>query len=165
MVIAAALLGCGAHPPAMAKRTADKAALFGDPTLVPTREGEAARRELAQSGEVAAVLRATGWIEGLHVDVEHRGPRVDVVIAGRRTADAPDDLEAHIAEIVARVSGEGTALSLAIAEPITAPRPQPRLLPLGLAVFGLGACAALLADRTWRRRRRLKRRGGTRAPS
>lgn len=173
-----ALAACGASSPTPQRRPPDKAALFGDPTLVPTRQGEAARLELARSGEITAALRATGWIDDVRVDVEHpetevRAPSVvaHVVVAGRRNATSPVDLDDRVRAVVAGICAGDTAVTLALAEAPTAdeprerPRDLPRTLALGLALFGLGASLSLFADRAWRRRRRsITRRGGLRAP-
>jgi hypothetical protein len=150
-----ALLACNqpAVAPRPAARAPDKAELFGDPTLIPTREGEAARRELAGAGELTAVLRASGWLEQIHVDVEHGDP-IRVVVAGRRTAAAPASLVEPLDRVAAAVLGDEAELVLAIAEtPPAEPRAPARELPLLLAALGLGASVALLLDRSVRRRR------------
>ncbi len=150
--------GCSEPSPRPNERTApDKAALFGDPTLVPTRAGELARRELASAGELAAVLRANGWLEHPHVDVEHAEP-IRVVIAGTRSPAAPSELDAELRRITAAVlADDGVELVLAIAEPAApVPTERRRELPLFFAALGLGASISLLLDRSWRRRARVR---------
>ena len=148
---------CSEPAPPPQRAAPDKAALFGDASLVPSREGEAARRELAGAGEIAAVLRASGWIERVHVDVE-QGESVRVVIAGTRSATAPAELDAEIAAIVAGVLARDDAeIVLAIATPHEAPERPRRELPLALAALGLGASVALAIDRALRRRRSRRR--------
>lgn len=144
--------------------SADKSSLFADPTLVPTREGEAARREIAEAGEIALALRAAGWIEGIRVDVEHHDAAVHVLVAGRIATTVPVDLESRVRSVVTSVCGPAE-ITLALADPVASVAPRRRLdLPLGLALFGLGASLALVADRAWRRRVRASvrpRRAGT----
>jgi len=154
---------CGAAPSPTAPRAADKASLFGDPTLVPTRDGEAARRELAESGEITQAIRATDWIDDARVDVEREDGRARVLVVGRRTAIAPADLDAQVHTIARAVCGDAMELVLTLADAPPA-APMRRLdLPLGLALVGLGASLALLADRGWRRRSLARRRAGSRA--
>jgi hypothetical protein len=147
------------EPAAAPERAApDKAALFGDPSLVPSREGEAARRELASAGEIEAVLRASGWIDRVHVDVEHGEP-IRVVIAGTRGATTPAELDEEIAAVVAGVLARDDAeIVLAIATPSEPPAPPRREVPLAFAAVGLGASVALAIDRALRRRRSRRRR-------
>jgi hypothetical protein len=159
-LLAYAALGCGeASTTQPSPRIApDKAELFGDPTLVPTRDGEAARRELAAAGELAAVLRASGWIDEVHVDVEH-GAITRVVVGGRRSAAAPTELAPAVQAVAQGVLGDELELVLAIAEPVASEPPlRGRELPLLLAALGLGASVALVLDRTLRRRRAPRRR-------
>jgi hypothetical protein len=79
-------IGCvGCEPPARPRqdqRRTDKRSLFGDASLVPTREGERVRRELALAGElttslelmalrlvpVKTTISCTNWpVGGLHI--------------------------------------------------------------------------------------------------
>jgi hypothetical protein len=156
---------CGSPPTRAAPKVADKASLFADPTLVPTRDGEAARRELAESGEITQAIGATSWIEDTHVDVEREAGRTRVLVTGRRTAIAPADLDAHVHRIARAVCGDEMELVLTLADAAQPPpAPSRRLdLPLGLALVGLGASLAVLADRSWRRRLVARRRAGARA--
>jgi len=50
-------------------RVADKAALYGDPALVPTRAGERARQELALAAAVTAAVAARADVGALVVEV------------------------------------------------------------------------------------------------
>jgi len=124
---------CGAAPSPTAPRAADKASLFGDPTLVPTRDGEAARRELAESGEITQAIRATDWIDDARVDVEREDGRARVLVVGRRTAIAPADLDAQVHTIARAVCGDAMELVLTLADaPPAAPlnSPSPALPPV-----------------------------------
>jgi hypothetical protein len=91
-------VGCPAPQHAVAPRRAvDKQALFGDAGLVPTREGERVRRELALAGELHAALEQLG-LTGVHVDVELNDPPGVIVIARA-------DLEADIASLESTIIG------------------------------------------------------------
>jgi hypothetical protein len=164
-----ALVACSADaprraPPSAGRDAPDKAALFGDPVLVPTRDGEVARRELAAAGEIAAAIEATHWITDVHVDVEAKTAKrqvVRVVIAGRVPADRDEAvLRGDLASIVDGVLGRDDARTLVLAlghvpvEP--APRDRPALA-LVLAAMGFGASAGIAIDRALRRRRALAR--------
>lgn len=152
----------------------DKARLFGDPTLVPTREGERARLELAAAGEIAAAITAIDAVQELHVDVEIEDDGAQVIVAGRRTR-ADDDLDATVAAIAdAVLAAHGPVqLTLALAEfsttaaapdqPHDVTPPRSRTAALALAAMGLGASLAVFLDRLWWRRRRTSRRSRTRA--
>lgn len=52
------------------ERRPDKAELYGDAALVPTREGERARRELARAGEIERAVALLPEIRRVRVDVE-----------------------------------------------------------------------------------------------
>lgn len=158
------LLVVACQPPRPAAvRTTDKAALYGDPTLVPTREGEAARRELALAAELERVLAATGWIDRVRVDVEVQGDTTIVVVGGARSPRAPFDLEPQVTGATHALVGPRANVTMLLgdADPPSEPRLQ---LPLALALLGLGASVALSLDRLWRRRRRITPRRGSRAP-
>jgi type III secretory pathway lipoprotein EscJ len=73
----------------------DKRAMFASASLVPTREGERARRELAIAGELERALVELG-LGPAHVDVELREPAAVIVIAQR-----PADRSAAEAETAA----------------------------------------------------------------
>ncbi len=140
------------------RRPPNKYALFGDPTLVPTRAGERARAELAAEADVRAVLAAL--TESADWTVAVRWPTGDdpgaVVIAG--PAVVASDQVARIAEAVlgpwsrGQVVVETFASSPTPAEPTDAPA-----LPwlLAVALVGLGASAGIVHERVRRRRSRM----------
>ena len=82
----------------------DKDALFGDPGLVPTREGERARREIALAGEIHNAIVVLPEVARARVDVE-LGDGEDeptrVVVAAELRGDA--GLEPAFREAVGRV--------------------------------------------------------------
>ena len=153
------LVACSERVPAPRTAAApDKAELFGDAVLVPTRAGEAARRELAAAGEIAAAIEATRWIADVHVDVESH---TRVVVAGRVTADT-DEAALHddVAAIVDGVLGPDDARTLVLALgriPAEPPARERNVLALVLAAMGFGASAGIAIDRAMRRRRSLAR--------
>lgn len=152
------LVGCTERvPPRPSPPPPDKARLFGDPVLVPSRAGEAARRELAAAGEIAATIAAADLVQGVHVDVEADGR---VVVGGRLapTADE-DDVRDRIAAVVDGVLGPDDARTLVVAlgRIPAAPVREPPALLLVLAAMGLGASAGIAIDRALRRRRALQR--------
>lgn len=161
-VVPALVAACSAPadgPPQRRRSAPDKARLYGDPVLVPSRDGEAARRELALAGEITASLAAGETLDELHVDVElDRDGPARVVVGGRWRAGVAAD-RVPIAEIVAAIVGDEHTLVLAIAE-LPAPEPMRGPIPLGLvlAAVGLGASLGITLDRAARRRRRARTR-------
>lgn len=167
LALAAAALGCGepASPrrPGPQRRASDKAALFGDPSLVPTRDGERARREVALAQEIEAALGVLPSVARARVDVElaerPAAARVLAVVAGDPGADA-DALAARVRTVAHTVMGPQAAVEV-VAEPIPAPAPPaepPPRWPLLLGVLGLGFFGGTLIERI----RGLRRRGAAR---
>ncbi len=147
---------CGepANPDGPRRRApADKARLYGDPVLVPSRDGEAARRELALAGEITAVLEATDTLDRLYVDVEIDATAVRVVIGGQwRMGVATNGVP--IADLVAAIVGGEHKLVLAISDMPAKPDRPPLPLALALVAIGLGASIGITLDRVAQRRRR-----------
>jgi hypothetical protein len=77
----------------------DKAAVFGSAELVPTREGERVRRELAIAGSLEQALARLG-LGPAHVDVELREPVTVIVIATLPEPGEVERAEASVAELV-----------------------------------------------------------------
>ena len=145
LVVTAA--GCGPAPtPRPPRALEDKAALFADASLVPTREGERIRREVALAGELRALLESTGADASSRVSVRLRDgetPRVVAVLAGNGTVPADDDLEALVDGIV-------PGAELAVVRTPTKPRSRDRRglsLALTLAVLGLGISLGVSLER------------------
>lgn len=148
------LPACAEPTTAPALPQPDKARLYGDPGLVPTREGERVRRELALAGELRRVIEERHDVLGAQVDVElspaplSGPPRVLISAA---VAEKPDDseLEHYALEAAAAVIGptaETTVLwHLAPEGPPQGPGPLP--IPLALAVLGLGLSAGIALER------------------
>jgi len=163
LLAAVAGSGCAEDPPPprpLPTRAApDKAALFGDPSLVPTRDGERARRELGQAQEIAAALGVLPAVDDARVDVElgsasTEPTRVLVVVRGQ--ARAPRDALTEQARTIARqvVGAEASVEVLVELLPASpTPEPPPLRWPLALALLGLGFSGGVLIDRAARARR------------
>ncbi len=145
---------CEARPVAPPTSAATgKQAVFGSASLVPTREGERARRELARAGELEQALARLG-LEAVHVDVELREP-VAVIVIARLSADAdPREIEAMVAELTHAMIPELTFANLHLwLQPALVEAPsQPRrrrapLWSLLVTSIGLGLSLGVLAER------------------
>ena len=126
----------------------DKQAVFGSASLVPTREGERARRELATAGELEQALDRLG-LGPAHVDVELRDPTAVIVIARGSERD-----EATVIELTRALIPELEPANLhvwwqpTIAEtPAPAQDREPRSWALMLACLGLGVSVGIVAER------------------
>ncbi|HLT37527.1 MAG TPA: hypothetical protein VK034_14640 [Enhygromyxa sp.] len=93
------LIACEARPVARPSPAAiDKQAMFGSASLVPTREGERARRELAIAGELEQALDRLE-LGPAHVDVELREPAAVIVIARLPEHRSVEQAEAAVAKL------------------------------------------------------------------
>lgn len=159
-----ALGACGEPArPRAPERGADKARLFADPGLVPTREGERARRELALAGQIRGALETMHDVESVSVDVELAAttPRVLATISAR-TDDAArlSELEHYANEAATAVVGATAEVDVLLD---VAPAPEPTgpsapALPLAFALLGLGVSAGIAAER-YRNRSKSRGRG------
>jgi hypothetical protein len=151
------LLLCACEAPAArapSRPTPDKRALYGDPSLVPTRAGERAREELALAGSIEAAVRARAEVGALAVEV--RLPAGEdpgaVVIAGQVALAA--EAVVRITEGVAGPWSAGRVQVELGPAPTLADEPPSRVgWALALALIGLGAAAGVTLDR-WIARRR-----------
>ena len=160
------LAGCGApstaprRPP---KPAADKEALYGDPGLVPSREGERARRELATAGEIDGAVRILPGVDDVRVDVEHRPglPDAIAVVVRLTGGSSSEAVREQVVTIVAGVAGDDAAgdAEIVVAVPTREEAPGRPELPVGLALalLGFGASVGVTADRLLRRRLRRRR--------
>lgn len=147
-------------PSPRAAGTVDKRSLYGDPALMPTREGERRRTELALAGAIDRaldVLDVDDRTVNVELDPRTRDP-LRVLVVGQVRADAPPDRGEQVAEIVASVVGPlpapGPTITLARAQDPGAPQ---RALPwlVAVAFLGLGFNAGVVFDRGrrhWNRR-------------
>lgn len=139
---------------ALAAPGPDKAALYGDPALVPTRAGERAREELALAAAVAAAV-------GAHADghapvVEVRLPAGTdggaVVVAGA-LALAPDEVVRVAEAVVGPWSVGRVAVFVRAGAPARPAAPAGVDWRLAAALVGFGASAGIAVDRLRRRAR------------
>lgn len=160
------VLGCEApsapRRPGSTEAPADKAALFGDPSLVPTRQGEHARREVALAQEIERAIEVLPSVDEARVDVElppaAAQPRVLAVVRGTPHADQSSSTS-RIVTIAHTVIGSQAAVEVVMETSRAAPRvDEPSRWPLVLAVLGLGFFSGMLLERA----RRLRRPSGTR---
>jgi hypothetical protein len=155
---AIASLACGepSSPRPATATAADKRALYADPMLVPTREGERIRAEIALAGEIEQALRVFPELQGVRVHVESATAPMRVAVFGAAPTELVAQLRTRIDEVARAVAGDDivgvTTIAALDPEP---PAPEPRLhLVLALALLGLGASMGIAADRFARRRRR-----------
>jgi hypothetical protein len=159
---------CADEPvPRRSERALDKAALFGDPGLVPTREGEQARREAARAGEIRAAVELLSGVDAARVDVESGGDDTRVLVVVRLDdAQAQQEvIEAshRIIDTVLGSEGVHTVVEVSTPPPDATPEPTPRTVwPFALAVLGLGFSLGVTFDRARRLLRRRTRRRSTR---
>lgn len=157
-------------PQPRAGRLHDKAELYGDPGLVPSREGERARREIASANEIKAAIVLLHEVEAVRVNVEQDGEDARALLVIRLRSQRAQASTVSAAERIAKhVLGPGTtatvqieisAPGLATASPAT---PQPRRrpwVPLVIALVGLGFSLGVTFDRLRRQLRRAIRRRG-----
>lgn len=161
LLVAPAGCEAPAAPPRVgpARNVADKAALFGDASLVPTREGERARREVALAQEIELALTVLPSVARARVDVElpdrtaTADPRVLAVVQDAAGADG-NALPAHVRAIAHAVVGPAAAVEVVVEQsPAPPPPPEPLRWPLVLAVLGLGFFGGMLVERIRRMRR------------
>lgn len=163
---------CASDPdataPPLRSAAADKNRLFGDPGLVPTREGERARTELARAGEIERAIRILPGVEDVGVDVELGADATlqSAVVVIRTSSDTAERNQEAAQRIVRGVLGpEG----LAATEIVVKSPPAPETLgptgvptlPLALALLGLGVSAGITLERgrrLWIRRHGRRRR-------
>lgn len=146
------------RPTAAARQAStDKQALYGDPTLVPTREGERFRREIALAGEIEQALRLFPELDDVRVHAEV-GPETTRVAVFVRTHPQvmATQIRAQVDAVVTAVAGADVLRSTTItATPPQPSEPRPELgLAMALALLGFGASLGVTTDRLARRRRR-----------
>jgi hypothetical protein len=157
----AALLGlaaCGQPParPGPTRTRVAKGSVFGDAALVPTREGERARRELATAGQIERAIATLPIVAQVTTDVGTQASgdlRAVVVVALRRPADDAAHLRAIIDGLAASIAGGPVHVVIEPPPPTQPAAPVPWLLVLGL--LGLGVSLGVAAERLrgWPRRR------------
>ncbi len=173
LLVLACLAGCG-EPPSPRSRPqrgpSDKAALYGDAALLPTRAGERARAEVAVAEEVRVAIETLHPVDRARVavtfDAADQPASGSVVIRGRADADR-EALERAATGIARGIMGPLATLEVEVSLPTAAApeAPAPRRPLLLFAVLGLGFSAGLVFDRARRQlRRRVRPRGADAGP-
>ncbi len=177
LALLAVLFGAGCSDPAPPRRNAparvaDKAALYADPGLLPTREGERARAEVALAGEIEASVELLHAVEDARasVTIGDAGTAQDAVVVVRTLPNADrtalEDASVRIATSVLSLPKD--RVDVQVSQPATvttAPtsgRPSPLLL---FAILGLGISLGLSVDRLRPLLRRSVRRARVRRPT
>lgn len=152
-----ALLGACGDPPARRAppmaRPADKAAMYGDPALIPTRSGERARAEVALAEEIRVALETLHEVESARVSVrtlDGETPHSAALVLRGHPGSSSLGLRARATRIAASILGSTRAeltveVSVAQVEATQDDTP-PRPLIL-VAVLGLGFFLGLTFDR------------------
>lgn len=136
----------------------DKRSLYADAGLLPTREGERARSELALAGEIHAGLELIG-LGPAHVDVELRGSKPRAVVVARVDPDAElAELEDQVAELAAASVPDldRAAVHVWLHPRAESGEPRRERAPwaLALACLGLGLSLGVTLERARGRRAR-----------
>lgn len=141
----------------MPRRAVDKQSLYGDASLVPTREGERIRRELALAGELRHALEPLG-LTAVHVDVELREP-AGVIVAGRAEPGVEaSELEAAIVDFAHVLVPDASSVRVRLVaseSEVESPAPAPmglRVWAVALACLGLGVSLGMTIERLLARR-------------
>ena len=159
-----ALCACAepSSTPPRPDRRADKEAAYGDPTLLPTREGERVRMEVALAREIEQAIVLLPEVTRARVDVEqprrhHDGPTR--VLAVVETTTSADSLRSTIDAIARTIAGPDATIELVLASSPSEPSPPPSW-PLLLGILGLGLSLGISIERgralygSWSRRLR-----------
>lgn len=148
LLVAATTIGSACDAPQRPRPpTPDKRALFGDAALVPTREGERIRRELAAAGELESAIRLLA-VDDVHVDLDARDPSPRLTIVARAQPDAEiDGLRESIATL-ARAARPDIDATIVIDPGGGEQRRGRQLTPwIALALLGLGASLGISVER------------------
>lgn len=152
---AAQLLACDTEPRRAAPaRVANSQSLYGDPALVPTPEGERARRELALAGDLRALLPLDD--ARVVIRLPEDAPARVLVEATAAPETSTDALRSDIQRATASIVDPDAQLELLLHPARETPTRRPAtdpLLWLALVAFGLSAGVAI--DRRRRARDRL----------
>ena len=160
VLVALAAGGCADEPVHRRQptpRASDKAALYGDAALLPTRAGERARNEVALAEEIRAAIEALHTVERARVTVatdSGGAPRSAVVVVRAHTSTNADDLTASATRISrAALGSPELAVEVQVSAPVVDEAAEdvptdttPRALLL-FGVLGLGISLGLTFDR------------------
>lgn len=137
------------------RRASDKAALYGDAALLPTRSGERARAEVALAEEVRVAVETLHDVERARVTVTSEtvgAPSSAALVIRTRAESANTEVRAAATRIARATLGRDTELTVEVSAPHvdvpladTPPARRPWVL---FAVLGLGVSLGLTFDRT-----------------
>ena len=140
------------------RRTPDKAALYGDPGLLPTREGEQARAEAAKAGELEAAIGTLYAIDRVRATVE---ADQTVIVLRLSDPDARDDALEAARRIAETILGPDATIAIEASAPSPEATPAEDrdlpTLPLAFALLGLGFSLGVTFDRGRRILRQLRK--------
>jgi hypothetical protein len=148
-VLALALLACAPAEPSRRVGQPDKRELFGDADLVPTREGERIRRELALADELERLLERASVPSRVTVSLIEPASAVVVAQAG----------ELEFVRSIARAALPGideARIHVTITKPDTGTgdREGPPMLLMLTLTLELGLTLGIAVERGWQRFRR-----------
>ena len=151
LVLTVASTSCGSVERAQPQRQRGKRELFADASLVPTREGERARRELALAEELERLLARSEVAASVTVSLVEPASAVVVAQTGE-----PASVEAIARAALPSIAEE--RVHVVIAELGSMPMPanpsKPGLRGLALALsVALGLSLGVALERAWQRRR------------
>lgn len=141
------------------RRVIDKAAAYGDASLVPTRQGERARHEVALAGEIERLVAVDSRVQRVEATVRlspsTAAPHVAVVVQHRGRAlddETHRDLAAELVALAQSVVPAAAIDDIDIVIHRDSPPSTPSLpWALAVALLGLGISTGVAVER-WRRR-------------
>ncbi len=144
----ATVLSLSPPPTTAHTATPDKASIFGSALLVPTPEGERARRELAVAGEIERVLHRDPNVVGVRVSLRLATP-CSAVIAITSAPQEHARIEAAARGTARALSGCDSLPTVLMSAPPPPSRADARALPwpLALSLLSLGVCLGILVER------------------
>ena len=155
LVLSTCLCACEASERPRAVRASAKQTLFADRGLVPTREGERIRRELAHAGEIEATLvRIDGVSEArASVSLDAEVPTIVVVVASEGVRE--ETLRETAARLVPGATAAGVYL---VVGPGSGEAPRRTRIPaLALVLLALGVSLGITFERVRVRNRPVTR--------
>ncbi|GEM_PF-1632640 len=151
VLFATCLLACDGTFTQPPKKPSAKQALYGDAGLVPTREGEWARKEIAAAGAVERAVRATGSFRNVEVNVELEPTTTRVLVAGQVTAQAHQVREQVVSIVLAVLGPIGDDAIDIVTTNVPPTEPDSRRFTMSpffaLALLGLGVSIGVTLER------------------
>jgi hypothetical protein len=141
-------------------RAADKEALYADAALVPTREGERVRREVALAGEIEAAVAVAMDTPHVAADVELEVPP-RVAVAVRAGSADPEASRASVQALARAIVKDAEVVVILSAPHPRSPDPSAPARPVAwllLSLLGLGVSLGIGIERLRLRMARRRRR-------